>query len=90
MDEVTGNEEENPVNIAKRGLERALNKVEDIHTLVQKKKEELSGIVLNQQAGLFKKLGDFLEKQDVSEVKWVAAQFMVKESASGWSTKITV
>lgn len=90
VEEVTLKEEETPVSVAQEGLERAQLKLEELSSLIIEKKDELSSLLISKNDELFNRLADFLIKQDLSEMKWVEAQLMVKESAGDWRTKFTV
>tara|TARA_R110000868_G_scaffold37111_14_gene131631 strand:- start:41407 stop:44448 length:3042 start_codon:yes stop_codon:yes gene_type:complete len=90
IEEVSGKEEENPIEVALQGLERSLNKVEEIEEDVLSARDQISEKVRNQNEELMDQLSGFLIKQDVSEMKWMETQLKVKESAGDWTTKFTV
>lgn len=90
VDEITRSEQEEPISIAKQGLERTKLKLQEIEGLISAKRDELGSLLDSKGEELFTTLADFLIKQDLSEMKWMEAQLMVKESAGDWNTKITV
>ncbi|GAB5409404.1 MAG: hypothetical protein BalsKO_17690 [Balneolaceae bacterium] len=89
IEEVSDKEEE-PIQLALQGLERSLNKVEEIEEDVLKAKDLIPKKVRDQNNELTDQLSSFLLKQDVGEMKWMETQLKVKESAGDWSTKTTV
>ncbi|MEQ9310144.1 MAG: hypothetical protein RLN90_11885 [Balneolaceae bacterium] len=89
IEEVSGKEEE-PIQVALQGLERSLNKVEEIEKDVLSARDLIPQKVRDQNMELTDQLSSFLLKQDVGEMKWMETQLKVKESAGDWSTKATV
>lgn len=90
IEEVSGKEEEEPIQVALQGLERSLNKVEEIGKDVLSAQDLIPEKVQHQNKELIDQLSSFLIKQDVGEMKWMETQLKVKESAGDWSTKFTV
>ncbi len=90
IDEVSKKEEEEPVTIALKSLERSVNKIEEVEELVKKERASLTHRVSDQNKLLIENLAALLIKQDVSEIKWADTQLKVKESAGDFSTKVTV
>ena len=90
IDEVSKKEEEEPVSIALKSLERSITKIEEIEELIREERASLPEKVASQNQLLFENLSALLIKQDVSEIKWAETQLKVKESAGDFSTKLTV
>ncbi len=90
IDEVSKKEEEEPVSIALKSLERSNTSIEEIEELIKTQRESLPEKVLTQNDVLINKLAALLIKQDVSEIKWADTQLKVTESAGDFGTKITV
>lgn len=90
IDEVSKKEEEEPVSIALKSLERSNTSIEEIEELIKVQREALPEKVLTQNNVLINKLAALLIKQDVSEIKWADTQLKVTESAGDFGTKITV
>ncbi|MFV1884393.1 MAG: ATP-binding protein [Balneola sp.] len=90
IDEVSKNEEEEPVSIALKSFERSITKIEEIEELIKEERASLPEKVASQNQLLIENLSALLIKQDVSEIKWAETQLKVKESAGDFGTKITV
>lgn len=90
IDEVQKNEEEEPVSIALKSLERSITKIEEIEELIREERASLPEKVASQNQLLIENLSALLIKQDVSEIKWAETQLKVKESAGDFGTKLTV
>ncbi len=90
IDEVSKKEEEEPVSIALKSLERSSASIEEIEELIKDQREELYQKVITQNEVLINKLSALLIKQDVSEIKWADTQLKVTESAGDFGTKLTV
>ncbi len=89
-DEVKKSDEEEPIQVAREGLERAKTKLEELQQEVQEKRESLVGKLQEKKRAAFVKLTKLLEKQDVSEVRLAGAEYKAKQAAVDWKTKLQV
>ncbi|MGN8224821.1 AAA family ATPase [Gracilimonas sp. BCB1] len=89
-DEVKKSDEEEPIQVAREGLERAKTKLEELQKEVRGKRESLEGKLQDKQHAAFVKLTKLLEKQDVSEVRLAGAEYKAKQAAVDWKTKLQV
>ncbi|MBO6523889.1 MAG: hypothetical protein JJ971_08695 [Balneolaceae bacterium] len=90
IDEVSKKEEEEPVSIALKSLERSHTSIEEIEEDLKEQRKALTEKVITQNEILINKLSALLIKQDVSEIKWADTQLKVTESAGDFGTKLTV
>ncbi|MDR9417734.1 AAA family ATPase [Gracilimonas sp.] len=88
VDEVKKTDEEDPLEVAKEGLQRAGNKLDESIETVQKKKHELEHKLSEKTDFALTKLANLLDKQDVNEVRIAGAQYKAKETATDWKTKL--
>ncbi|WP_421775380.1 AAA family ATPase [Gracilimonas sp.] len=89
-DEVKKSDEEEPIQVAREGLERAKTKLNELQQEVREERESLAGKLQEKQHGAFVKLTKLLEKQDVSEVRLAGAEYKAKQAAVDWKTKLQV
>lgn len=89
-DEVKKSDEEEPIQVAREGLERAKTKLEELQEDVREQRESLEGKLQEKQHVAFVKLAMLLEKQDVSEVRLAGAEYKAKQAAVDWKTKLQV
>ncbi|MEX2603400.1 MAG: hypothetical protein WD361_04320 [Gracilimonas sp.] len=89
-DEVKKSDEEEPFEVAKKGLERAKTKLNELSEKVYKKRDELVTKLAGKREAAFSKLAMLLEKQDVNEIRMAGAEYMAKERAIDWKTKLQV
>lgn len=89
-DEVKKSDEEEPVEVAREGLKRAETKLTELQAKVAEKREHLQTMLTEKQEAAFSKLAMLLEKQDVSDVRLAGAQYMAKETAVDWKTRLQV
>lgn len=89
-DEVKKSDEEEPVEVAREGLQRAETKLTELQTKVIEKRKHLQNKLTEKQEAAFSKLAMLLEKQDVSDVRLAGAEYMAKEAAVDWKTKLQV
>ncbi|WP_409029155.1 AAA family ATPase [Gracilimonas sediminicola] len=89
-DEVKKSDEEEPIQVAREGLERAKTKLEELQEDVREQRESLEGKLQEKQHTAFVKLAMLLEKQDVSEVRLAGAEYKAKQAAVDWKTKLQV
>ncbi|MCP9292309.1 AAA family ATPase [Gracilimonas sediminicola] len=89
-DEVKKSDEEEPIQVAREGLERAKTKLEELQEDVREQRESLEGKLQEKQHAAFVKLAMLLEKQDVSEVRLAGAEYKAKQAAVDWKTKLQV
>lgn len=87
-DEVQKSDEEEPIEVAKLGLQRAKAKLEEHQQKVVEWKEQLTNKLNEKQQAAFSKLATLLEKQDVSEVRMAGAEYKARETAVDWKTKV--
>jgi hypothetical protein len=86
--EVKKTDDEDPIEVAKEGLIRARNKLNELTENVSGRKKELIDKLNNQRNTAFTKLVNLLDKQDVSDVRLAGAQYKAKETAVDWQSKI--
>ncbi|WP_020402718.1 ATP-binding protein [Gracilimonas tropica] len=89
-DEVKKSDEEDPLQVAKEGLERARTKLEEVIKKIDSKKTELSAKLTEKKNIAFSKLAMLLEKQNVNELRLAGAQYMAKETAVDWKIRLQV
>lgn len=89
-DEVKKSDEEEPFQVAKEGLQRAISKLDELEEQITSKKEELVFKLGGKRDEAFTKLAMLLEKQDVNEVRIARAEYKAKETAVGWKTKLQI
>jgi AraC-like DNA-binding protein len=89
-DEVKKTDEEEPLQVAREGLERARLKLEEVITKISTKKTEFREKLSDKKQVAFSKLAMLLEKQNVNEVRITGAQYMAKETAVDWKVKFQV
>lgn len=89
-DEVTNMDEEQSITVAQEGLKRSYSKTEELVELIKSHKEELLNRISDRHSEAFDKLIKLLLSQDISEVKWVGAQYQAREKAVDWQTGFSV
>ncbi len=89
-DEVKKSDEEEPFEVALEGIKRAETKLNELEVRIGDKKRHLGSKLKERQQTAFSKLAMLLEKQDVSEVRLAGAEYMAKETAVDWKTKLQV
>lgn len=89
-DEVKSSDEEEPFEVALEGLKRAETKLNELEVRIGDKKRHLESKLKERQQKAFSKLAMLLEKQSVSEVRLAGAEYMAKETAVDWKTKLQV
>lgn len=89
-DEVKKSDEEEPIQVAREGLERAKTKLEEVQAAVREKRELLAEKLDEKRRAAFVKLAMLLEKQDVNEVRLAGAEYKAKQAAVDWKTKLLV
>lgn len=87
-EEVKKSDEEDPVEVAKEGLIRAGNKLNELIESVSERKKELTQKLNDQRNKAFIKLAKLLDKQDVSDVRLAGAEYKARETAVDWKSKI--
>lgn len=89
-DEVKSSDEEDPLQVAKEGLERARVQLEEVIAKVSAKNSELKDRLSEKKQTSFSKLAKLLDKQNVNEVRLAGAQYMAKETAVDWKIKFQI
>ena len=86
-DEVKKSDEEEPLEVARDGLERAKTKLEELNGGVRDKRTDLEDKLFEKRKAAFEKLANLLKNQDVNEVRMTGAEYKAKETAVDWKTK---
>ncbi len=86
-DEVQKSDEEDPIEVAREGLQRAKAKLEEHQQKIEDRKQELVNKLNEKQREAFTKLATLLEEQDVSDVRIAGAEYKARETAVDWKTK---
>ncbi|MEX2476915.1 MAG: hypothetical protein WD357_00660 [Gracilimonas sp.] len=89
-DEVKKSDDEQPFEVALKGLERAKSKLDEVGAKLGDKQAELKDKILEKHEAAFVKLAVLLAKNDVTDVRLAGAEYKAKETATDWKTKFLV